>query len=409
MASADTGTPSIAEQLRRLSSTDLNYATLFVDTLLQEAVRVRASDLHLQPSVDGLEILWRLDGMLHRLGQFPKGTTSDIVTRLKVVADLLTYRTDVPQEGRIRQPAACGEMRVSTFPTLFGERAVVRIFAAADGLLYPEDLGLAEESSREWQQLLMQTSGVLMISGPAGSGKTTTAYASLRGLLRMNQGSRSILTIEDPVEIPLPGIAQAQISSAFDLSLALRSALRQDPEVLLVGEIRDPEVARGVFNAALTGHLVLTTLHAGSAASAICRVVDMGIDSYLLHSGLRAVLNQRLARKLCGCARETTAKHDLLGLPLSRAKVAVGCDDCQQTGYAGRVLIAELLTMDAAAHRPSALRIPEKGTDAATLEQSAIDAGMTSLWQRGVTLVANGVTSPLELYRVLRADPSVDV
>lgn len=391
----------IAEQLRRLSSSDPHYAVSFVDVLLRAAVQVRASDVHLQPTSEGLDLQWRLDGMLHQLGSFASGTSSDIVTRLKVLADLLTYRTDAPQEGRIRNPSWSSEMRVSTYPTLFGERAVVRIFSAANQLMFPRELGLPDETLNEWNTLLSQSSGVLVISGPAGSGKTTTAYASLREMLRAPQGVRSILTIEDPIEVPLPGAAQAQVSPAFDLSTALRSALRQDPEVLLVGEIRDPDVARGVFNAALTGHLVLSTLHAGSASQAVCRLADMGIEPYLMHSGLRAVLNQRLARRLCRCARETSDSRELLGLPVSSARIAVGCPDCQQTGYAGRVLITEFLILDSNSVSRTAIHLPDREWDAASLERHAVQAGMIPLRQRGIALVGDGTTSPVEFHRVL--------
>lgn len=390
----------LPEQLRKIPAGDGSYASRFVDTLLSAAMAVRVSDLHLQPSAAGLDVSWRMDGMLHAVGSFARGESSDIVTRLKVLADLLTYRTDIPQEGRIRQPATNMEMRVSTFPTLFGERAVVRLFAAADQLLYPEALGLAAEEYALWTELLRLNAGVAVVSGPAGSGKTTTAYASLRHILREHHGARSILTIEDPIEVPLAGAAQSQVQAAsgFDLASALRSALRQDPEVLLVGEIRDPEVARGVFNAALTGHLVLTTLHAGSAAQAVCRLAEMEIEPYLLQSGLRAVLNQRLVRRLCACAEDVLDPAEFLGLPVTHAKRAAGCPACQHTGYLGRVLIAELLLLN---HSPFNRALATR-VDSEHLEQIAIESGMIPRWQRGAELVESGATSPAEIHRVLQ-------
>jgi hypothetical protein len=225
-----------------------------------------------------------------------------VVARLKVLAELLTYRTDVPQEGRIRGGPGDVEMRVSTFPTLFGEKAVVRLFAGPGRFLRPEDLGLPPEIRATLGRLLGETSGAILLAGPAGSGKTTTIYACLRELVAASAGTRSLATLEDPIEVAVPGVAQAQVNPAagFDLGAGLRSLLRQDPEVIAVGEIRDRATAEVAFQAALTGHLVLSTFHAGSAAGVVGRLSDMGIEPYVLRSGVRAIICQRLVRTLCG-------------------------------------------------------------------------------------------------------------
>ena len=255
---------------------------------------LRVSDVHLQPSPDGLEIRLRLDGVLHFVGNFPPGETAQIVNRLKVMAELLTYRTDVPQEGRIRQAAGEIEMRVSTFPTLYGERVVIRMFASDQQRLHLEQLGFPEDLYHSLKQLVAETSGALIIAGPAGSGKTTTAYAILRELVRSSEGHRCIVSIEDPIEVAVRGVAQSQVNpaSGFDLATGLRSLVRQDPEVMMVGEIRDPATASAVYQSSLTGHLVVSTFHAGSAARSINRLLDMGIEPYLLRSGTLGILTQ---------------------------------------------------------------------------------------------------------------------
>jgi type II secretory ATPase GspE/PulE/Tfp pilus assembly ATPase PilB-like protein len=236
------------------------------------------------------------------VGLFPRGEAADVVTRLKVLADLLTYKTDVPQEGRIRQALGEMETRVSTFPTLHGERAVVRLFAAAGRLLFPEDLGLPDEVLECLKRLLVETSGAILVTGPAGSGKTTTVYAALRHIVRESGGARSIVALEDPIESAVPGVAQSQVSGAagFDLAAALRSVMRQDPEVIAVGEMRDRATAEGALAASLTGHLVLTTFHAGSAAGALARLADMGLEPYQLRGGILAIFNAKPVMR-AGC------------------------------------------------------------------------------------------------------------
>src|SRR5947207_3198006 len=320
-----------AASLHQLDAASASYAMQFVELLLAAARDAGASDVHLQPTPQGLLVQWRIDGVLLPVGEFPRGKAADVVSRLKVLAELLTYRADVPQEGRIRSEGASAvEMRVSTFPTLHGERAVVRLFAGENRYLHVADLDLTSEIETALERLLIETSGAILLTGPAGSGKTTTAYACLRDVVRASSGRRSVVTLEDPIEMAIGGVSQSQVQPAagFTLASGLRSLMRQDPEVILVGEIRDRETVETVFQAALTGHLVISTFHAGSAPGSISRLLDMGIEPYLLTSGLRSVVHQRLVRRLCECAR-SSSNADFLGLRVSTAKKAVGCDRCR--------------------------------------------------------------------------------
>lgn len=376
-----------------------SYATEVVDLILAEARALGASDAHLQPTSDGLEIRWRIDGVLHPGGTLPLGVAPNVIARLKVLADLLTYRTDVPQEGRIRSAPGEVEMRLSLFPTLYGEKAVIRLFAASGRYLQLNDLGLPTEIQERLRQFLGATSGAILLSGPAGSGKTTTIYACLRELVAATGGRRNLATLEDPIEVPVAGVAQSQVNPAagFTLETGLRSLLRQDPEVIAVGEIRDPLTAEMAFQASLTGHLVLTTFHAGSAAGVIGRLSDMGIEPYMLRSGTLAIVSQRLVRKLCACARETTDPAHLLGLAVPRAWLPQGCDHCGNTGYRGRMLLAEMLVPESNALGTAILA----RSDVESLNRLAMEAGMMDLWSRARSAVEAGQTSPAEVRRVL--------
>ncbi len=377
-------TASPATALEKLDPCDVNYATRFVESLLSAAEQAKASDIHLQPTPAGIEIRWRLDGVLQPVGTFPRGEATDVAARLKVLARLLTYRTDIPQEGRIAADAlgknARTEMRVSTFPSLYGERVVVRLFVAPQELLQICDLGLPAEVSASLEQALARTSGAVLITGPAGGGKTTTAYACLRHVVQSTRGARSIVSLEDPIEVAIAGVSQSQVNPAagFDLASGLRALLRQDPEVVLLGEIRDQPTAAAVFQAALTGQLVISTFHAGSVCEAISRVAEMGIEPYLLRSGLALLMQQRLLRQLCSCQGK-------------------GCETCQQSGYRGRIAIAEILPPLSNELTAAVLR----HADAAELQNLVEAAGMVPLQQRVQHLVEQGITSLAEARRVL--------
>jgi general secretion pathway protein E len=389
----------LREQLASKPAQSMTYATEAVELLLRSAVASRASDVHVLPTPEGCSVHWRIDGVLQPAALLPLAVAPKVVARLKVLAELLTYRSDVPQEGRIVDAARGVEMRVSTFPTLHGEKAVVRIFAGSGDYQRLDDLGFPDEIRSSLERLLAATSGAILFSGPAGSGKTTTIYACLRELVAFTQGRRNLTTLEDPIEVAVSGVSQSQVnpSAGFTLDIGLRSLMRQDPEVIAIGEIRDKSTAEVAFQASLTGHLVLSTFHAGSAAGALGRLSDMEIEPYLLRSGLLAVIGQRLVRRLCVCAREDESERNRLGLAAGRFRVPVGCPECSGTGYRGRLVLAELLEPGPAeVGRAILSRI-----DTNQLEALAIEAGMISLGERARRAVEAGLTSPAEVRRVL--------
>ncbi|HEU5116233.1 MAG TPA: GspE/PulE family protein, partial [Isosphaeraceae bacterium] len=373
--------------------------TDLVDLALQQARQGGASDVHLTPTPSGLEMRWRIDGVLHLVDVLPLAVSPNVVARLKVLSDLLTYRTDVPQEGRIRSDPGEVEMRVSTFPTLHGEKAVVRLFAASGHFERLNDLGLPGEIRDGLSELLRETSGAVVFAGPAGSGKTTTLYACLREIASISGGSRSLASLEDPIEAAVSGVAQSQVnpSVGFDLAAGVRSLLRQDPEVIAVGEIRDRGTAEGALGASLTGHLVLTTFHAGSASGLVGRLLDMGIEPYVLRSGLLAVVCQRLARRLCECSVESSSDEARLGLPVATVRLPAGCSQCGNTGYSGRLALAEWLVT----RQGEVARAVLEKQDVRAIESAAIEAGMVPLGRRAVEAVERGLTSPQEVRRVL--------
>ena len=392
--------PARLQEFPARNAEEVNYAQDFVSALLRAAMESQASDVHLVPSETDLEIMWRVDGVLQPVGKFPLSAAGNILGRLKVLADLLTYYTDRPQEGRLRVPIDGTEMRLSTFPTLFGEKGVIRLFRAAkEQFQRLVDLQFPSEIAATLQQLLMETSGAILITGPAGSGKTTTAYAAMREIAASSAGGRSLVTLEDPIEAVLSGVSQSQInaSAGFDFAAGLRSIVRQDPEVILLGEIRDRDTAHIACQAALTGQLLLSTFHTTSAAGAISRLSDMGIEPYVLRSAVRAILAQRLVRRLCECAASTNDESASLGLPVSAVRVPVGCDACRHSGYQGRLVLAELLLPDWAGISEGILQ----KSDDSQLNAQAVAAGMIPLWKRGVDLVNAGETSPAEVRRVL--------
>ncbi|MEM9658174.1 MAG: ATPase, T2SS/T4P/T4SS family, partial [Planctomycetota bacterium] len=330
---------------------DADFAVQLVDALLQISIEAGASDLHLTPSADELRLQWRIDGVLQPLGAIPKRLAGNVVTRLKVLARLLTYQTSVPQEGRLTPTDADVEVRVSTFPTLFGEKIVARNLPRGDvELALLADLQLPPPVENALREALRQTSGALLLVGPAGSGKSTTGYACLRELVQRSECLRSVASLEDPVEVVVDGVAQSEASAAngFDLHTGLRSLVRQDPEVIYIGEMRDPETAKVALQAAMTGQLMITTFHAGDAAEALCRLTDMGVPSYVLRSAVRTVTAQRLLRRLCSCSAAADAEDRAatLGLQVSALRRPVGCDACRNTGYLGRIPLAEALRVD---------------------------------------------------------------
>ena len=385
--------------LSALDARDPRYATEAVERLLRAARAAGASDLHLTPAEEGLKVDWRRDGVLQRAALLPLEIAPNVVARMKVLAGLLTYQTDLPQEGRMRFDDGVSEMRLSTFPTLRGEKAVVRLFAATGRFERLDELGLPEEILEALTRRLGETTGAIVVSGPAGSGKTTTIYACLRALVESAGGRRSIATLEDPVEVEVAGVTQSQVNPRVGLTLeaGLRWLLRQDPEVIVVGEIRDKATAETAFQASLTGHLVLTSFHAGSAAGAVSRLADMGVEPFMLRGGVLGILSQRLARRLCDCAVVAEDPARRLGLRVGQVRVPVGCEQCGGTGYRGRIVLAEWLEP-----APGAVgRAVLDRADAPTLERLAVEAGMVTRWDRARAAAEAGTTSPDEIRRVL--------
>lgn len=392
-------TGRLVHDLPQSDPSSSGYVGELVTTILQVACEVRASDVHFSPGESELAVQYRIDGVLQQAALIPRRLAPNVVARLKVLAELLTYRTDVPQEGRLRDGTHAVEMRLSVFPTLYGEKAVVRVFAGSHRYQWPSDLGLTKDLERELLALLAETAGALVVTGPAGSGKTTTAYACLRELQRQVGDGKSVVSLEDPIESVLAGISQSQVnrSAGFDYAMGVRSLLRQDPDAIFVGEIRDRETAETVFQACLTGHLVLTTFHAGSAAEAVCRLGDMGVEPYLLRAGLLAIVNQRLFRQLCDCAEWTEDPAAQLGYDVPRARVPRGCSECDQSGYRGRFLLAELL-------RPGLSGVGRailSKVDMDDLHSLAVQGGMQSIGRRIRLAISDGLTSPAEARRVL--------
>jgi type II secretory ATPase GspE/PulE/Tfp pilus assembly ATPase PilB-like protein len=379
---------NLQAQLDGLDVSGPERTSRVVHAVLADAVRRSASDVHFEPTHRALEIRYRLDGVLQLVATLSRELAPNVVARLKVLADLLTYRLDIPQEGRLGQAAnPYGvDMRVSTFPTIHGEKVAVRIFEAASRTMDLDQLGLPAPLLADLTGMLQERTGAIFLTGPSGSGKTTTIYACLRHLVR--GGGRHIVTIEDPVEQVIEGVSQshARPGTEFDFARGLRSLLRQDPEVIMIGEVRDPETAGIAIEAALTGHLVFSTLHAGSACGVVGRLLEMGIESYLLTSGLRGILNQRLVRRLCPACRR----------PSESSWHAAGCEQCLGTGYQGRLLLAELLMLDA----PLRQAVLAK-SDTLALEAIARESGRPTIWDGADQALASGSTTKQEIERVL--------
>ena len=379
----------LQDRLNALDAAGPERVCRLVDVILEEAVRRSASDVHFEPGNQRVEVRYRLDGVLHTVANLHRELAPNLVARLKVLADLLTYRLDIPQEGRLRQGVNNYgvDMRVSTFPTVHGEKAAVRIFDVGTRMIDLEQLGLSEELQTALEAMLKERTGAILLTGPSGSGKTTTIYACLRHLVRLGEG-RHIVTIEDPVEQVIEGVSQSQArpGTEFDFARGLRSLLRQDPEVIMIGEVRDPETAAIAIEAALTGHLVFSTLHAGSACGVIGRLLEMGIESYLITSGLRGILNQRLVRRLCAsCRRRVDSSWE-----------AVGCEQCTQTGYQGRMLLAELLFLTESLRQAILAR-----SDTTALEAAAGISRSPSIWSAARQALENGLTTRQEIERVM--------
>ena len=382
-----------------------------VNSVIFQAAEDGASDVHFEPQEDALVVRFRVDGVLQEVQRIPKRMTPGVTTRLKVLAKLDIAERRKPQDGRISlNAAAAGRMldiRVATLPTVEGEKVVMRLLDKSRRAPTLEELGLSDEMRDRLAEIIAKPTGALLVTGPTGSGKSTTLYA---GLTTMNRPEINIITVEDPVEYRLRGVNQVQINVRAGLTFAsaLRSILRSDPDVVMVGEIRDGETAKISIEAALTGHFVLSTLHTNDAPSAITRLNEMGVEPFLTGAAVTGVLAQRLARKLCShcCEMYTPSNEELLqsrvapdvaaasdGMVFYRKK---GCPRCNQTGYKGRVGVYQLLTMTESIAQLAVARASRED-----VERAAMDAGMRSLWDDGLAKVAAGLTSVEELARVL--------
>ncbi|WP_148715206.1 type II secretion system ATPase GspE [Chitinolyticbacter meiyuanensis] len=372
-----------------------------INALLTEALRENASDLHIEPFETRSVVRFRVDGQLRDVIEPKRALHAALVSRIKVMAGLDIAEKRLPQDGRItlRVAGRPVDVRVSTLPTGHGERAVLRLLDKSAGRLNLEKLGMIGDTLLRLEALLAQPHGIILVTGPTGSGKTTTLYAALS---RMDATSSNIMTVEDPIEYDLDGVGQTQVNPRIDMSFsrALRAILRQDPDVIMIGEIRDLETAQIAVQASLTGHLVLATLHTNDAASAVTRLTDMGIEPFLLASSLLGVLAQRLARRVCADCREAYApdagEQAELGAagPVYRA---VGCPQCNGNGYRGRTGIYELFTVDETLRTMIHNQAPEQ-----ELKQYALGHGMRSLRQDGVRRVLAGETTLEEVWRVTR-------
>lgn len=374
------------------------------DQLLAQAVQMRATDLHVQPEESDLAVRLRIDGQLRTVHHLPIDVHLPLLTRIKVLAGLDISERRLPQDGKIE--LALGErridLRVSTFPTIHGENLVMRILDHSQILLGFAELGFRSDDQERLERLVSRPSGILLIAGPTGSGKTTTLYAALK---RVDRERLNIMTLEDPVEYRLPGIRQAQVleKAGFTFAAGLRALLRQDPDVLLVGEIRDRETAEIAGRAALTGHLVLSTLHTRSALGAVTRLRDMGVEDYLVASTLIGVVSQRLVRRICQACSEPRAPHEaerrVLGLEDGAQTLlhsGAGCPGCGQSGYRGRFALHEIVEVD----ERLAAGIGAGRSEAEMLE-CARASGFRTLHEQGLGRVLEGWTTLEELARVV--------
>ncbi len=383
-----------------------------VNLLISQAIERGASDVHIEPFEGELKVRYRIDGILHDVESPPKRLQDAIISRVKIMGKLNIAERRLPQDGRIKLKVTGRDidLRVSTVPTLSGESVVMRILDSASLVISLEKLGFSPGILRQFESLVRRPYGIVLVTGPTGSGKTTTLYAALD---KINSPDKKIITIEDPVEYNLRGINQIQVKPAIGLTFAngLRSIVRQDPDIIMIGEIRDPETAEIAIQSALTGHLVFSTIHTNDAAGGITRLLDMGMENYLLASSIMGILAQRLVRVNCqSCKRGEQTSPELLqeaGLPATEPFVAyegTGCEACGQTGYRGRIGIFELLPID------EDIRVPilEK-TSSNIIKQQAVSKGMVTLRGDGLEKVRAGLTSIAEVLRVTQDEEATMV
>ncbi|WP_250277252.1 GspE/PulE family protein [[Clostridium] colinum] len=372
----------------------------FVNTLIFNAITSNASDIHIEPNKDNTKIRMRIDGQLIEKMQVNIAAHNSLVTRIKIMAKMDISEKRIPQDGRIeiQEKGKSLDLRVSSIPTVFGEKIVIRVLGGMGNLLGINSLGLTQKNSVLFDKIIKSPNGIILICGPTGSGKTTTLYSILK---EVNKNTVNIVTIEDPVEYRLDGISQIQVNNKVGLTFAsgLRSILRQDPDIIMLGEIRDTETAEIAVKSAITGHLVLSTIHTNSAASTIPRLIDMNIEPFLLSSAIVGIISQRLIKKLCPkCKFEYTStkdEMDYLGLdkPIKIYK-ATGCEECDKTGYKGRIAIHEVLPITT-----EIKKMIGKNANEYEIQEVAIKQGMATLKQDGIEYVIKGIISIEDLMK----------
>jgi type IV pilus assembly protein PilB len=377
-----------------------------VNLIMMKAVEEGASDIHIEPEEEVLRTRFRVDGVLHEVSSPPKHLQSAIISRLKIMADLDIAERRKPQDGRfnIKMSGREIDVRISCMPTIYGENVVLRLLDVSTALLRLDQLGFSKEILEKYEKLIKRPHGIILVTGPTGSGKTSTLYGSLD---KINTVEKNIITIEDPVEYKLAGVRQTQINPHVDLTFAngLRSILRQDPDIIMIGEIRDYETAEIAINASLTGHLVFSTLHTNDAPGAIVRMVDMGVEQFLVSSSIIGVLAQRLVRIICKDCKEeyTPTKEELKDLGLTGQKSRFfrgkGCKKCMDTGYKGRIGIYELMLVN---DKIRNLIIAKASTD--VIRKELIDAGMVTLKTNGIQKIQEGITTVEEVLRVTQEE-----
>jgi general secretion pathway protein E len=411
----DTDIVSIAENIQESEDLlDANKAPVIklVNMLLFQALKLRASDIHLQPYADRFQVRMRIDGVLYDMESVPKRAQEAIISRVKVMGKMDIAERRLPQDGRasIRVGDGDVDVRISTVPVAGGERVVFRILDKTTKIYSLDQIGLEQEAERTIRRYINYSHGVIFVTGPTGSGKTTTLYACLDAI---NAPDLNILTIEDPVEYNLDGISQVQVNVKKGLTFAagLRSFLRQDPDVMMVGEVRDNETADIAIRAALTGHLVFSTVHTNDSASTVTRLIDIGVEPYLVSSSLLLVIAQRLLRTLCpNCREPITPTQEMLyhledlklsldQFPGGKLMKGKGCDECFRSGYAGRTAIYEVMPIDTHIQE----QIVNKAT-ASQIKRGALERGLKTLRMSGVQKLLNGMTTPDEVLRVTQLD-----
>jgi general secretion pathway protein E len=407
-SSTDDLISEISETADLLDETSDAPIIKLVNLLVAGAIKDRASDIHVEPYSGNLKIRYRIDGILYDILSLPRRIQSPLVSRIKIMAKLNIAEKRLPQDGRIEIKIAdrLVDIRVSVIPTAFGERVVLRLLDKSANILMLSDLGMHDERIKLLNRLIKSPYGIILVTGPTGSGKTTTLYAALSTI---NQPEINIITIEDPIEYQMDGVGQIQVNPKIDLTFAagLRSIVRQDPDVILIGEIRDRETAEIAIQSSLTGHLVFSTLHTNDAASAVTRLIDMGIEPFLVTSSVIAIIAQRLVRVLCPHCKEIYKpdKETLanLGLALSVLKKnsfyrKKGCNLCMHTGYRGRTAIFEIMIVD-----DEIKRLVLKTSDANQINELALKQGMITLQKDGIDKALKGITTTEEVLRVTRS------